>query len=122
MKLTMLKCIEALNSFNKVSQCDIPFKQSYIVAQNISALESIVTPFESKRNEFIETLKTSAYENEDGKTMVPDEAAESFRKDVEELLEEEHEVTVKKINLYGVDFNVKASDIKGCIQFIDMKE
>ncbi len=48
MKLTMLKCIEALGGFNKVAQCDIPFKQSYTVAQNISSLEMIVKAFEEK--------------------------------------------------------------------------
>lgn len=123
MKITMLKCIESLNGFSKLSQCDLPFKLSYTVAQNVKNLEAIVKPFEEKRNEFIESLKSEVYSDDDGKQVVSDEAAEKFSIDVRELLDEDHEVHIKKINMYGVEaVGIKPSDIKGCIDFIEMSE
>jgi hypothetical protein len=123
MKLTMLKCIEALNGFSKLSNCELPFKQGYVIAQNIKKLEAVVAPFEEKRNEFIKDLQSKAYDDEDGNKVVPDEAADVFRDDVQELLKEEIEVQVKKVNMYGVEAEgVKPLELKGCVDFIEIKE
>ena len=119
----MLACIEALNGFSKLSKCELPFKQGYVIAQNIKNLEAVVAPFEAKRNEFIKGLQSDSYEDDEGKKMVPDESAEKFRVDVQELLDEKIDVQVKKVNMYGVDAHgVKPLELKGCIDFIEMKE
>lgn len=122
MKLTMLKCIEVLNGFSKLSKCELPFKQGYIIAQNIKSLEAVVSPFEEKRNEYIKDLQSKSYDDEEGNKVVPDEAADTFRNDVQELLNEEVDVQVKKVNMHGVEAEgVKPLELKGCVDFIEMK-
>lgn len=122
MKLTMINCIDALNGFNKMASAKLPFKQTVLVARNVKALESVVSPFEKKRNEFIEELKETVYIDDDNKQVVPDEASDKFKADVEDLLAEEHEVSIQKIVLNSDEFpEMSASDIKGCIDYIEVE-
>ena len=121
MKLTMINCIEALKGFNKMASAKMPFKQTVLVARNVKSLEAVVIPFEEKRNEFVKELRNASY-TEDGKQVVPDEAADKFRDDVNELLNEEIEVDVVTIKLSNDEFpDLKAEDIKGCIDYIEVE-
>ena len=121
MTITMEQCIEALQGFNKVANAKLPFKQTYMIAKNIKSLEAIVSPFETKRNEYIQDLKTASYD-EDGKQVVPDEAAEKFREDVRALLDKKYKVEIEMINLKEEDCgDLTASDIKGCIDYINVE-
>ncbi len=121
MTITMEQCIEALQGFNKVAGAKLPFKQTYMVAKNIKSLEAIVSPFESKRNEYIEDLKTASYD-EDGKQVVPDEAAAKFKEDVRSLLDKKQKVEIEKITLKEEDCSeLSANDIKGCIDYINVE-
>ena len=117
----MEQCIEALQGFNKVAGAKLPFKQTYMIAKNIKSLEAIVSPFESKRNEYIEDLKTASYD-EDGKQVVPDEAAAKFKEDVRSLLDKKQKVEIEKITLKEEDCSeLSANDIKGCIDYINVE-
>ena len=121
MMITMEQCIEALQGFNKVAGAKLPFKQTYMIAKNIKSLEAIVSPFESKRNEYIEDLKTASYD-EDGKQVVPDEAAAKFKEDVRSLLDKKQKVEIEKITLKEEDCSeLSANDIKGCIDYINVE-
>ena len=121
MTITMEQCIEALQGFNRVAGAKLPFKQTYMIAKNIKSLEAIVSPFESKRNEYIEDLKTASYD-EDGKQVVPDEAAAKFKEDVRSLLDKKQKVEIEKITLKEEDCSeLSANDIKGCIDYINVE-
>ena len=122
MKLTMLKCIEILNGFSKLSKCELRFERGYIIAQNIKSLDAVVSPCDDKRTEYINDPTTTSCDGEQGNKVVPDEAADTFRNDVQELLNEEVDVQVKKVNMYGVEAEgVKPLELKGCVDFIEMK-
>ena len=121
MTITMEQCIEALQGFNKVANAKLPFKQTYLIAKNIKSLEAVVAPFESKRNEYIEDLKKTSYDDE-GKQVVPDEAAAKFKEDVRSLLDKKQKVDIEKVTLKEEDCSeLSANDIKGCIDYINVE-
>jgi len=121
MTITMEQCIEALQGFNKVANAKLPFKQTYMIAKNIKSLEAVVAPFESKRNEYIEDLKKTSYDDE-GKQVVSDEAAAKFKEDVRSLLDKKQKVDIEKVTLKEEDCSeLSANDIKGCIDYINVE-
>lgn len=122
MNISMEQCINALQGFSKLSSAKLPFKQSYQVAKNIKELEKVVTPFEEKRNEYIKELREKAYD-EDGKQVVPDESAKKFKEDVESLLKEKVKIDIVMVSINSEDTErISASDIKGCLSYIEMSE
>lgn len=121
MKITMEQCISALNSFNKLAETQLPFKQTFIVAKNIKALEEVVSPFEDSRNKYVKRLQQTSYTDDSGKVVVPDEAAEKFKEDVAALLNQSVSVDISNITLSESEFpEIKANDIKGCVDFIKL--
>ena len=122
MNISMEQCINALQGFSRLSSAKLPFKQSYQVAKNIKELEKVVTPFEEKRNEYIKKLREESYE-EDGKQVVPDDSAKRFKEDVESLLKEKIKIDIEVVSISSEDTErVSASDIKGCLSYIEMEE
>ena len=118
MTITMEECIGALQGFNKIAKSKLPFKQTYMVAKNIKALEAIVGPFEQQRNEFVEELRKASYD-EDGKQVVDDAAAEKFKQDVKNLLAKKMKVEIENITLSEEESSdLTAEEIKGCIDYI----
>ena len=120
--MNLKQCIEAFRSFQVLSQQKLPFGASFVIAQNIQKLKDVVVPFEEHRDEYIKKIKESAYENEQGELLLPDEVADQFKNDMETLLSEEQGVKLKKVELSGLDeLNIEPQSLVGCIEFLTLK-
>jgi len=62
-------------------------------------LQPLVETFEESRQNYIKTLQAKAVLDEEGNPTVSDELAAEFRVQVEELLNEEQKVRLKKVTL-----------------------
>tara|TARA_R110002074_G_scaffold1263_1_gene7589 strand:+ start:25529 stop:25912 length:384 start_codon:yes stop_codon:yes gene_type:complete len=92
-------CINIYQAFQKLSTTSLPLKSSWLIAQNINKLQPLVETFEESRKTYIKTLQDKAVLDEEGNPTVSDELAAEFKVQVEELLNEEQKVRLKKVTL-----------------------
>jgi hypothetical protein len=120
--MTLKQCIEALRSFQALSQQKLPFAASFVIAQNMQKLKDVVAPFEEHRDQYVKDIRSQAYENEQGELVLADEVAEQFKTDIEILLNEDQNVKLKKVELHGLDgLDIEPQALIGCIEFLTLK-
>lgn len=92
-------CMGVYQAFQKLSDMNLPLKSSWMIAQNLTKLQPIIESFEEARQKYIAQLRTQAEVDESGNAIVTDELADAFRIQVEELLNEDQKVRLKKVTL-----------------------
>ena len=97
--MLLKECINVYKAFQHISTNTLPLKTSWMLAQNISKLKPIVELFEEQREAYISVLRTKAVPNEEGQPEISDEDAAAFRDQVEDLLNEDQKVRLKKVTL-----------------------
>lgn len=70
-----------------------------MIAQNISKLKPIVQTFETERDKYIHVLQSKAEVDEAGNPVVTDELSAEFAKQIDELMNEDQKVRLKKVTL-----------------------
>lgn len=97
--MLLKECIGVYKAFQHISNNTLPLKTSWMLAQNISKLKPIVELFEEQREAYISVLRTKATHNAEGQPEISDEDAAAFRDQVEDLLNEDQKVRLKKVTL-----------------------
>lgn len=97
--MLLKECINVYKAFKQISTNTLPLKSSWMLAQNISKLQPIVELFEEQREAYISVLRTKAVNNAEGQPEISDEDAAAFRDQVEDLLNEDQKVRLKKVTL-----------------------
>ena len=97
--MLLKECINVYKAFQQISQNTLPLKTSWMLAQNMSKLQPIVESFEEHRKQYIDQLKEKATLGADGEPEVSDELAAEFQQQVEELLNDDQKVRLKKVEL-----------------------
>jgi len=97
--MLLKECIGVFKAFQHISTNTLPLKTSWMLAQNISKLRPIVELFEEQREAYISVLRTKATPNEEGQPEISEEDAAAFRDQVEDLLNEDQKVRLKKVTL-----------------------
>ena len=95
--MLLKECINVYKAFQQISQNTLPLKTSWGLAQNLSKLQPIVELFEEQRKAYVEQLREKATLDANGEPEVSDEAAAEFQAQVEELLEENQKIRLKKV-------------------------
>lgn len=121
--MTLIECIEAYKSFQKLSDLGLPISSSFMIAQNINKLESVVKAFEQTRQQYIQELQTKAVENEQGELELPDELAAAFKKDIESLLQEKQSIRLKKVKIVDTgQLSIEPRALAGCIDYLILED
>jgi isochorismate synthase EntC len=97
--MLLKECINVFRAFQQISTNTLPLKTSWMLAQNISKLKPVVELFEEQREIHIAVLKTKASTDAKGEPEVSEEDAAAFRDQVEELLNTEQKIRLKKVTL-----------------------
>jgi hypothetical protein len=97
--MLLKECINVYKAFKQISTNTLPLKSSWMLAQNISKLQPVVELFEEQREAYISVLRTKAVNNAEGQPEISDEDAAAFRDQVEDLLNEDQKVRLKKVTL-----------------------
>ncbi len=97
--MLLKECLEVYTAFQKLSSTDLPLKSSWMIAQNISKLKPIVQTFETERDKYIHVLQSKAEVDEAGNPVVTDELSAEFAKQIDELMNEDQKVRLKKVTL-----------------------
>jgi len=116
-------CINVYQAFQKLSAINLPLKSSWVVAQNINKLQPLVETFEESRQNYIKTLQAKAVLDEEGNPTVSDELAAEFRVQVEELLNEEQKVRLKKVTLIDDgNLSIEPSTLLAAMDYLIFKD
>lgn len=97
--MLLKECLEVYTAFQKLSSTDLPLKSSWMIAQNISKLKPIVQTFETERDKYIHVLQSKAEVDDAGNPVVTDELSAEFAKQIDELMNEDQKVRLKKVTL-----------------------
>lgn len=96
-------CIEVYQAFTKLSSLTLPFKSSWMIAQNLNKLKPIVEGFDEARKAYADKLRDQSPKDDDGNLQINDELVAEFQQHVVELLSEEHKIRLKKVTLFDSD-------------------
>ena len=125
MKITNRKLVEGIGLIRQVAQKQLPVKVSYTLSRNIDHIESNLKPYGKERQKLLDKY---VEKDEHGKpAMRPDgisvkfkdDAAEAgWKKDIDELLDIEADVDIRKIKLNDLSsVNFSAAEI-GAIEYM----
>ena len=96
MKISLKKCLSIQAGLNQLSESKmLDLKNSFVVAQNMRELEPVIESFNKVRTEFTEKLRGKA----DDEGNVATSEVEEVNTAINELLDEEHDVKLKKLDL-----------------------
>ena len=112
--MILLKHIEALEGFQSLGQTKMPISKSYQVAQIIEQLKSVCEPFFKLRAEKVAEINEKY---SDGKEL-PEDITKSFQEEVQELLEQEIDVDIPKLDISGLDIEIPVKTLSMCMPFI----
>lgn len=117
--MKLLNCLQAHKSLSSLSKNKLPLAVSFNVAKNVSDLSTVVDSFYKERDKKIKELNAlTDKESEEAKAM-----AESFQKELDELLDSEVEMDLKVINLSSCkDISVAPEDLIGCSDFLTIED
>lgn len=125
MKITNRKLVEGINLIRQVAQKQLSVKVSYTLSRNIDHIESTLKPYEKERQKLLDKY---VEKDEHGKSAMwpdgisvkfKDDAAEAgWKKDIEELLDIEADIDIRKIKLDDLSSaNFSAAEI-GAIEYM----
>ena len=123
------RLVENIGIMHQVAQKQLPVKVSYALSYNIDKAESALKIYEKERRKLLEKY---CEKNKDGSIAVgsdgrsakfkDEKARESFKKDVESLLDIEADVNIRKIKLTDLaGTNFSAAEISAISDMIDEK-
>ena len=109
--MKLLNCLQAHKSLSSLSKHKLPLSVSFNVAKNVSSLSTVVDSFYKERDKRIKELNAL----EDKESAEAKSMAESFQKELDELLDSEVEMDLKVINLSSCkDISVAPEVLVGC--------
>ncbi len=117
--MKLLNCLQAHKSLSSLSKNKLPLSVSFNVAKNVSSLSTVVDSFYKERDKRIKELNAL----EDKESAEAKSMAESFQKELDELLDSEVEMDLKVINLSSCkDISVAPEDLVGCSEFLTLED
>lgn len=117
--MKLLNCLQAHKSLSSLSKNKLPLPVSFNVAKNVSSLSTVVDSFYKERDKRIKELNAL----EDKESAEAKSMAESFQKELDELLDSEVEMDLKVINLSSCkDISVAPEDLVGCSEFLTLED
>lgn len=120
--MTLLECINAYRSFKELASLQLPLMSSFAIAQNISLLEPAVKAFEDTRAKYQLQVNQAAYKDESGNTVVDDEVGAQYNKDMQELLDSEQSIKLKKVTVVvKPDMEIEPQKLLGCVNYVTFK-
>jgi hypothetical protein len=116
--MTLLNHIEALEGFQSISNAKLPISKAYQVAQIIEQLKSVCEPFFKIRADKVAEINEKYADGKD----LPEEITKSFQEEVQELLEQEVEVNIPKLDISGLNIEIPVKALGMCMPFISLEE
>ena len=97
--MKLFECINVLQGLGMAAEKSLGVKAGYAVAMNINRLTEVVKPFEDERNKLVKNLQEK-HGDKDGK--IDEKEAAKAEKKIQELLNEDTDVKVVKIQLSDI--------------------
>lgn len=118
MKIKIADILNKEKSLAEVLTKEVPVKAGYRLGRNLNKINSELRDYNNKRNELI---KKYGEKNKKGDIEVKQggEQWDNFSKDLGQLLDEEIEVDLMKVNLEMLgDIKIKSTDMAHLVDFI----
>lgn len=91
------ECITIYRVLGENVDKNLGMRNNYNVALNIQSLEEVIKPFDKLRNDMLDKLKEKYGEDE-----VPQKEVDKFNKELSKVLDEEHNLDLKKIKISDI--------------------
>lgn len=108
MKLSNERMMSDIQRLGEVAKKTLPVKASYAIAKNIAKIEAELKVYGNEREKLIEKYaekneKGNIAADENGQIKFKPECAESWNKEIKELLAIENEVNIHKFKLDALE-------------------
>jgi hypothetical protein len=94
MKVKLSQLVNSVEALNKLSEEKLKSTVAFALAVNMRNVDPIVKEFSAQRQQLVDD---NSIEDESGDKMIDPEKLESVNEELKELLEEEVDVTIKKV-------------------------
>jgi len=108
MKIKLFEIVDSISVLNKLQVQELPAKTAYKVQKNIKEITEEIQEFETIRTKLVEKYSK---ENKDGIKYIPEENMEKANIELTELLQEEIEINISKININDLSFRISPLDL-----------
>ena len=106
------------NAFNEQENVQLPIMVNFAIQKNLHELSSVVNIIEKVRNDL--GKKYGEYDSEEGNYFIPEENREKISNELNQLMEAQQNVDIKKIKLKDLEgINLTPAQMRSLLFMIE---